>query len=163
MGKQLWAKKYVANPPFTLLEWICSFNTVFLSFLKRERERTVNVPWTYRERDFAIVSDRLPCTVWSLHTVQRPWPFTVPDRSPFLTVLDRSWPFLTVLDRSWPFLTVLDRSWPFLTVPERFRPIYERFRSFSTVLWVFSVICDLYGRFDHNNIHVNKLSSYNVL
>jgi hypothetical protein len=32
--------------------------TVILSFLKRERERTVN-----RERDLTIVSDRLSCTV----------------------------------------------------------------------------------------------------
>jgi hypothetical protein len=41
---------------------------VILSFLKRERERTV-----YREHDFSNVSDRLSCTVWSLRTV--------PDRS----------------------------------------------------------------------------------
>ena len=64
---------------------------MILSFLKRERERTVNVPWTHRERDFAIVSDRLSCTVWSFHTVHRPWPSTVPDR-----YHDRFWPFLTV-------------------------------------------------------------------
>ena len=150
---------------------------MFLSFLKRERERTVNVPWTYRERTVNVP--------WTFSTIRskallrydsnvprRSWPFNVPDRSPFLTVTmtvldryhDRSWPFLTVPDRSWPFLTVSERSWPFLsvldrfwaflTVSERFRPFYERFRSFWTVLWVFSVICDLYGRFDHNNIHV---------
>ena len=141
---------------------------MFLSFLKRERERTVNVPWTYRERFPLFVPKRYCVTTRTFLdvldrstslTVHRSWPLPWP----FLTVPDRSWPFLTVPDRSWPFLTVLDRSWAFLTVSERFRPFYERFRSFSTVLWVFSVICDLYGRFDHNNIHVNKLSSYNVL
>jgi len=121
--------------------------TVFLSFLKRERERfPLFVPKRYcvTTRTFLDVLDRSTSL-----TVHRSWPLP--------------WPFLTVPDRSWPFLTVLDRSWAFLTVSERFRPFYERFRSFSTVLWVFSVICDLYGRFDHNNIHVNKLSSYNVL
>jgi hypothetical protein len=63
------------------------------------------------------------------------------------------------------FLTV-QRPWP-LNVPDRYHDrfwaFYERFRSFSTVSWAFPVICDLYDRFDHNNIHVNKLSSYNVL
>ena len=120
-----------------------SVSFVFETWTWTYRERTVNVPWTYRERDFAIVSDRLPCTVWSLHTVQRPWPFTVPDRSSFLTVHDRSWPFLTVLDRSWPFLTVPERSWPFLSVFDRFmsvfdrfRPFYECFRSFVTFMAV---------------------------
>ena len=38
----------------------CPITTVFLSFLKHERER-----------DFAIVSERLSCTVWTFLSVQR--------------------------------------------------------------------------------------------
>ena len=56
-----------------------SFITVFLSFLERERDRTV----TYRDRDFLNVSDR------DLVHYDRFRPFTVPDRSPFLTVSER--------------------------------------------------------------------------
>jgi len=49
-----------------------TYHTMFLSFLKRER-------------DFANVSDHLSCSVWSLHTVHRSWPLpwsflSVPDR-----------------------------------------------------------------------------------
>jgi hypothetical protein len=51
-------------------------NTVILSFLKRERERTVNV----------ILQSFL--TVYLVH-YDRFVPFTVPDRPPFLTVTDR--------------------------------------------------------------------------
>ena len=71
--------------------------TVFLSFLKRERERerTVNVPWTSfcnRFRPFIldsmivayrlpsltvtnIVPDRFHDCYWPFMAVQRPWPF----------------------------------------------------------------------------------------
>ena len=31
--------------------------------------------WKYCERDFAILSDHLSCTVLTLQTVQRPWQF----------------------------------------------------------------------------------------
>jgi len=57
---------------------------VFLSFLKRERERTVNV---------ILQTFQTVCLV----KYDRSWPFNVPDRSPFLTVT------MTVPDRSWPF------------------------------------------------------------
>jgi hypothetical protein len=77
---------------------------VFLSFLERERDRTVIV---IGDGDFVNVSDR------DLVQYDRFRPFTVSDRSPFLSVPDRS-PFLSVPDRS-PFLSVPDRS-PFLTV-----------------------------------------------
>ena len=63
----------------------CPITTVFLSFLKHERER-----------DFAIVSERLSCTVWTFPSVQR-----------FMTISElfgrkRSWnghetPFLLIL------------------------------------------------------------------
>ena len=73
----------------------CPITTVFLSFLKHERER-----------DFAIVSERLSCTVWTFLSVQR-----------FMTISElfghqRS---ETVMIRSWnghetlyiPFLLIL--------------------------------------------------------
>ncbi len=48
-------------------------STVFLSFLKRERERTVNVILQSFQTVYLVQYDR--CI-----------PFNVPDRSPFLTV-----------------------------------------------------------------------------
>jgi hypothetical protein len=72
-------------------------STVILSFLKRERERTVNVILQSLQTVYLVQYDRFI-------------PFTLPDRSPFLAV-HRSWPF-TVPDRS-PFLTVT------MTVPDR--------------------------------------------
>ena len=95
--------------------------TVNLSFLKRFRDRSVNVPWPYRHRSVGL-----------------PWPFrdrtvTVPsgyrDRSIHKKILpfrDRSLPFLTVLYRSLPFLTVPYRSLPFLTVPHRCHVLSRR-------------------------------------
>ena len=74
------------------------------------RDHTVTVPWPYRDRDFLNVLDR------DLVQYDRFRPFTVPDRSPFLTV-----------HRSWPFMIVPDR---FRAFYERFRPFYVRFRSF---------------------------------
>ena len=70
---------------------VVNYNTVILSFLKRER-------------DFSDVSDRLSCTVWTFLTIQRH------NRSPFLTVPDRSWRFH---ERFWPFCDVLLRIWTF--------------------------------------------------
>jgi hypothetical protein len=84
---------------------IYHINTVFLSILTRDRDRTVTVPWPYSDRDFLNVSDR------------------------DLVQYDRSWPF-TVLDRSWPCMTVPERSWPFMTVFYRFMSIYDRFMTF---------------------------------
>ena len=104
--------QFIKLKQFVLSIYLNKTYTVFLSFLKRERERTVNVPWTYRERFPLFVPKR----------------YCVTTRT-FLDVLDRS-TSLTV-QRPWPF-TVPDRSWPFLSVCDRFRPFYERFRSFVT-------------------------------
>jgi hypothetical protein len=61
------------------------FNTVILSFLKRERERfRLFVPKRYSVTTRKFLS--------------------VPDRSPFLTVT------MTVPDRFWPFMTISGRS-----------------------------------------------------
>ncbi len=84
---------------------------------------SVNAPWTFSTiRSKALLR-------YDSNVPRRSWPFNVPDRSPFLTVIMTV--TMTDPDRSWLFLTVLD-------CPERFRPFNERFRSFVT-----------YDRFDH--------------
>jgi hypothetical protein len=99
-------KHFLSKNIFWQRTWKIIFflNTVFLLFLMRERDHTVTVPWTYRDRFRLFVSKRYCVPTRSF--------LGVPDRSPFLTV-HRSWPFLTVPDRSWPF-TDLDRFWAFL-------------------------------------------------
>ena len=57
---------------------------MFLSFLMRERDRAVTIPWPWFRERFGPWS----FTVWSFQTVHRSWPF--------LTV---SWTFLNVLNR----------------------------------------------------------------
>ncbi len=84
------------------------YHTVFLLILTRDRDRTVTIPWPYSDRDFLNVSDR------DLEQYDRP------DRSPFLTVPERSWPFLTVHDR-------------FLSFYERLRSFYDLLK---TVLFI---------------------------
>ena len=107
----------------------------------RERGRTVTVPWTYRDRDFLNVLDRdlvqydrfIPFTVPGRSpflTVHRPWPFTVPGRSPFLTVT------MTVPDRFWLFLTVLrngqERSGTVRSAQKRSGTVNDLKRSYCT-------------------------------
>ena len=77
--------------------------TVILSFLKRERERTVTV------------------ILQSFYLVQydRCIPFTVPDRSQFLTVT----------------MTNPNRSWKFLTVSVRFMSVLETIRNGQERSW----------------------------
>ena len=87
-----WEKKIAKNkwfPPYIFLSGVVVLtkikktneliqkNTVFLSFLTRELDRTVNVPWPWFFKRFGPWS----CTVWSFQTVHRSWPF--------LTVFDR--------------------------------------------------------------------------
>ena len=63
---------------------------MFLSFLMRERDRTVTVPWPYRDRDFVNISDR------DLVQFDLFRPYTVPKRSPFLSIFDRLMTFFCV-------------------------------------------------------------------
>ena len=121
-----------------------NYFTVFLSFLTRERDRTVNVPWpfsTIRSKALLRSDSIVPRCSWPFTvpgrspflTVQRSDRSTflsVPERSPFLSVPERS-PFLSVFDR---FITVPDRSWPFLTVPDRFMSFSLPLRSFSNII-----------------------------
>ena len=116
--------KFISWNFFNYITYSVSF--VFDAWAWPYRDRTVNVPWPYRDRfrlfvpmrycvptrSFLGVPDRSPSL-----TVHRSWPFTVSDRSPFLSVHDRFWAFMTVPDRFWPFPSVFDR---FMSVFDRF-------------------------------------------
>jgi hypothetical protein len=89
--KRQFPGRYCMSKIHILILW--KIYTVILSFLKRERERTVNVPWTFstiRPKAILCHDSKVP---------RRSWPFTVPDRSPSLTV-HRPWAL------PWPYLTV---------------------------------------------------------
>ena len=44
---------FFAWPAFIVINVF--FNTVFLSFLTRERDRTVTVPWPYRDHTVTVI------------------------------------------------------------------------------------------------------------
>jgi hypothetical protein len=76
---------------------IVIFNTENLSFLDRERDRTVNVPWPFSTiRSKALLRS-------DSNVSRRSWPFTFPDRSLFLTIPDR---FMSVFDRFMTFFCI---------------------------------------------------------
>jgi hypothetical protein len=108
---------------FLKAEWINNKNknnnTVFLSILTRDRDRTVTVQWPF--------------------STIRSWPFTIPTRS-FLGVLDRSWPFLSVPERFLSFKSFYDRLWALSIVLWAFSivlwPIKDRFDHYLTFIFI---------------------------
>ena len=112
---------------------------VIFSFLRRDR--TMN-----RKCDFA--NDRLFFTVWTIQTVQRPWLFTVPERSPtpnvpegptFLTFYKFFYPEKSH-KRSWK------RSWTFnknLTVRSRYVHALKTKETTAFIRFVFIIFLDV--------------------
>ena len=70
-------------------------------FKNKRLNCTVILLFLKRERDFANVSDRLSCTVWTFQTTQLPCPHTILDYSWASYIPQRFWTFH---GRCWAFL-----------------------------------------------------------
>ena len=108
--------------------------------------------WTYRDRtmnrkcDFA--NDRLFFTVWTIQTVQRPWLFTVPERSPtpnvpegptFLTVYKFFYPEKSH-KRSWKRSWTLNKNF---TVRSRYVHALKTKETTAFIRFVFIIFLDV--------------------
>ncbi len=84
--------------------WLFHTQFTYLQCFFRFWRVSVTVPWpfsTFRSKALLRSDSIVP---------RRSWPYTVPDRSLFLTVPDRFWAFPSVFFRLWAFTIVL---WPF--------------------------------------------------